>query len=80
MLNIEEIKKHIDYLHKDKYYNEFYVALLIYDVLGKTSNEIDEEMIEKIYEIEDRYDSIYNESLREELFDEYIYQEGDESE
>lgn len=66
-MNIEKIKDHIKYLREDKYNTEFYVALLAYDIFKFDEKEITEEIINKIFEIEDRYDSIYNEELRDEL-------------
>lgn len=66
-MNIEKIKDHIKYLRGDKYNTEFYVALLDYDIFEFDEKEITEEIINKIFEIEDRYDSIYNEELRDEL-------------
>lgn len=66
-MNIEKIKDHIKYLREDKYCEEFYIALLSYDVLGFHENEITEEIINKIFEIEDEYDSIYNEELRDRI-------------
>lgn len=66
-MNIEKIKDHIKYLREDKYNTEFYVALLAYDIFEFEEKEITEEIINKIFEIEDRYDSIYNEELRDEL-------------
>ena len=66
-MNIEKIKDHIKYLREDKYNTEFYVALLAYDIFEFDEKEITEEIINKIFEIEDRYDSIYNEELRDEL-------------
>lgn len=66
-MNIEKIKDHIKYLKEDKYNTEFYVALLAYDIFEFDEKEITEEIINKIFEIEDRYDFIYNEELRDEL-------------
>lgn len=66
-MNIEKIKDHIKYLREDKYNTEFYVALLAYDIFEFDEKEITEEIINKIFEIEDRYDFIYNEELRDEL-------------
>ena len=66
-MNIEKIKDHIKYLREDQYNTEFYVALLAYDIFEFDEKEITEEIINKIFEIEDRYDSIYNEELRDEL-------------
>lgn len=66
-LDIEAVKKHIKYLREDTNNREFYVALLLYDVLGYSEKDITEQNINKAYEIEDRYDSIYKEELREDL-------------
>lgn len=69
-MNIEEVKKHIEYLRSDKHDREFYVALLLYDVLGLYGKDITEEDINKAYEISDDYDSIYNEDMRDRLKEE----------
>jgi len=66
-MNRKEIEKHIEYLEQDKYNNEFYVALLLYDVLGVRRDELTDEQIQRAYELQDEYDSIYNEDLRERL-------------
>lgn len=69
-MNIEEVKKHINYLRCDKYDKEFYVALLLYDIAGLHEKDITEEYINKAYEIFDDYDSIYKEEIRYEVQDE----------
>lgn len=69
-MNYNMVKSHIEYIRKDRYYKEFYAALLLYDVLGLTENEINEEIIEQAYDISDEYESIYNEDLRDRIRDE----------
>lgn len=80
MLNIEEIKKHIEYFRKDKYDREFYVALLIYDVLGYNEKEVTEEIINRVYDIEDQYESIHKSELRDELRNELEMEQEEEIE
>lgn len=82
-LNIEAIKEHIKYLQEDKYSREFYVALLLYDIRGLTTEELNEDVINKAFEISDEYDSIYNEDMRDRFlydFEEEIEEEQDEIE
>lgn len=67
MLDIEAVKKHVEYLRKDNYNREFYVALLLYDIAGYYEKDITEEKINRAYEISDRYDSIYKEELRDDI-------------
>lgn len=69
-MNIEELKKHLDYIKNDKYSREFYVALLLYDILDVSVDELTEDMVNKTFEIQDKYDSIYNEDLRDSIRDE----------
>lgn len=64
-MNIEAIKNHMTYLENDNYDREFYVALLLYDILGVKADEVTEEMIDTAFDIQDDYDSIYNEDLRD---------------
>lgn len=80
MLDIEAVKEHIKYLREDKKDREFYVALLLYDVLGLEEKDITEEKINKAYEIEDKYDSIYNEDLRDNLKEDIEPEEEQEEE
>lgn len=77
-MNREAIEQHMKYLQDDHYDREFYVALLLYDVKGLTSQDLTDEIIDKAYEISDEYDSIYNTDMRERLlyyFDEEIEDE-----
>ena len=66
-LNRNAIEEHLRYLEADKYDREFYVALLLYDVLGIRKEEVTDEQIERAYELQDDYQSIYDEDLRERL-------------
>lgn len=70
-MEIEKIQKHINYLKNDKYSREFYVALLLYDILDIDANDVTEEMANNINDIQDEYDSIYNEDMRDRIRDEY---------
>ncbi len=69
-MEIEEIKKHINYLKNDKYSREFYVALLLYDILDIDAKDVTEDMVNNVFDIQDDYDSIYNEDLRDRIRDE----------
>jgi len=81
-LNKKEIEKHLKYLEYDKYNDEFYVALLLYDILGIKYNELKDEDIIKAYKLREKYNSIYNEVLIDELsqYDEKEYDEDYEEE
>lgn len=63
-LNRNAIEEHLKYLEEDKYDKEFYVALLLYDVLGIRKEEVTDEQIDRAYELYDDYQSIYDEDLR----------------
>lgn len=67
MIDIDEVKKNMIFIEEAVYSNEFYVALLLYDVLGLSHKNINEYIIKKANVIQDGYESIYNEDLREEL-------------
>lgn len=69
-MDISHVKEHVEYLRKDRFSNEFYVALILYDILGIYEKDVTEEKINKAYDIIDEYDSIYNEDLRERIRDE----------
>jgi len=71
MLKIEAVKNHIKNLREDKYDREFYIALLMYDVLGYDENQVNKEIVDRVYDIEDLYESIYNGALRDELRSEF---------
>lgn len=67
MLSIDAVKEHINYFRKNKYDREFYIALLMYDVLDYDEKDVTEELVEKIYDVEGKYDYIYKQALRDEL-------------
>lgn len=69
-LNKNAIASHLKYLQEDRYDREFYVALLLYDVLGLDVKELNDENIQCTYKLQDEYDSIYNEDLRDRLQEE----------
>lgn len=71
MLDLEAVKEHINYFQDDKKNREFYTALLLYDVLGFSSKDILYEDIEYVYQLQDEYDSIYDEDLRERIREKY---------
>lgn len=73
-MNIEAIKNHMTYLENDNYDREFYVALLLYDILGVKADEVTEEMIDTAFDIQDDYDSIYNEDLRDRFREEIEFE------
>ena len=65
-LNREAIEKHLKYLKEDAYCREFYVALLLYEIKGIDDiKNLTEKDIDIAYEIQDDYDSIYNEDMRD---------------
>lgn len=70
-MNIDEIKNHINYLKNDKYSQEFYIALLLYDIFDIDVADVTEEMVNNVFDIQDDYDSIYNEDMRDRIRDEY---------
>ena len=66
-LNRKAIEEHLKYLEEDKYDKEFYVALLLYDVLGIRKEELTDKQIKRVYKLQDDYQSIYDDDLRERL-------------
>ncbi len=68
-MNLEEIKKHIQYFMDDKYDREFYVALALHDILGIKLEQVTSDLVDNVLEIIDNYDSIYEEFLRYDLRD-----------
>ena len=73
-MNIEAIKNHMNYLKNDKYDMEFYIALLLYDILDVPIDKVTKEMIDLAYNIQDDYDSIYNEDLRDRIREEIEFE------
>ncbi|MBE6151357.1 MAG: hypothetical protein E7162_06060 [Firmicutes bacterium] len=74
------IEEHLKYLDEDKHCNEFYVALLLYDVLGIRKEDLTEEQINRVYKLQDDYESIYNEDLRDRLLYELDIEKEEEEE
>lgn len=67
MLNIDAVKNHIKYFRENKYDREFYIALLMYDVLDYNESDVTQDIIDTIYDVEGRYEYIYKQTLRDEL-------------
>lgn len=81
MLNIDAVKNHIKYFREDKHDSEFYIALLIYDILGYDEKQVDQEIVNRVDDIESLYESIYKGVLIDELRSEFkIKQEEIEEE
>lgn len=68
-MNLDEVKKHMQYFMNDKYDREFYVALVLYDILGIDPEQVTESLANDVFEITDKYDSIYEEFLKYDLQD-----------
>lgn len=79
-MNKEAIERHMKYLQEDKYDREFYVALLLYDVKGLTVDDLNNDIINKAFEISNSYDSIYNEDMRDRLLYDFDYEKVEEEE
>ncbi len=79
-MNREAIERHMKYLQEDKYDREFYVALLLYDVCGLTAKDLNDDIIDKAFDISDDYDSIYNEDMRDRLLYDMDYEKEEEQE
>ena len=54
MLNIDAVKNHIKYFRENKYDREFYIALLMYDVLDYNESDVTQDIIDTIYDVEGR--------------------------
>ena len=71
----------LEYIRSDKHTNEFYVALLLYELYDLDVKDLNDKIILEAHEIIDEYDSIYNEDLRDRLRDEqFIEKEEHEME
>ena len=79
-MNIDEVKNQIKYLKEDKFSNEFYVALILYDIKGLSPEDIDDDMVKRAYEIIDDYDSIYNDDMRDRVLYDFDLEEEQEEE
>lgn len=85
-MNLDAVKRHMEYLKNDKFDREFYIALILYDVCGMPVEQVTEEIIYDTHEIIDSYDSIYDNFLRDHVrediydYDNEFSKENNESE
>lgn len=81
MLDKKAIEEHLEYIRNDKHPNEFYVALLLYEIYDLNIKDLNDKIISETYNIIDNYDSVYNDDLRCRLRDEqFIEKEEQEME
>lgn len=65
--DVQDIMKYIEEITSKLQYSSFEVALLIADRSELTHQEITSELVEKVQELSDSYDSLFNEALNENL-------------
>lgn len=65
--DVQDIMKYIEEITSKLQYLSFEVALLIADRSELTHQEITSELVEKVQELSDSYDSLFNEALNEDL-------------
>lgn len=65
--DVQDIMKYIEEITSKLQYSSFEVALLIADRSELTHQEITSELVEKVQELSDSYDSLFNEALNEDL-------------
>ena len=65
--DVQAIMKYIEEITSKLQYSSFEVALLIADRSELTHQEITSELVEKVQELSDSYDSLFNEALNEDL-------------
>lgn len=65
--DVQDIMKYIEEITSKLQYSSFEVALLIADRSELTHQEITSELVEKVQELSDSYDSLFNEVLNEDL-------------
>ena len=65
--DVQDIMKYIEEITSKLQYSSFEVALLIADRSELTHQEITLELVEKVQELSDSYDSLFNEALNEDL-------------
>ena len=65
--DVQDIMKYIEKITSKLQYSSFEVALLIADRSELTHQEITSELVEKVQELSDSYDSLFNEALNEDL-------------
>lgn len=80
MLDKKAVEEHLEYIRNDKHSNEFYVALLLYEIYDLNIKDLNEKIISETYNIIDDYDSIYNDDLRYRLRDEQFIEKEEEQE
>ena len=70
-MRTEKVKEYMEYLRGEtqQYPLEFYVALLLYDVLDIPTEDVNEDLVDRAYDIQDEYETIYNYDLREDIKD-----------
>ncbi len=65
--DVQDIMKYIEEITSKLQYSSFEVALLIAEISELTHQEITSELVEKVQELSDSYDSLFNEALNEDL-------------
>ena len=65
--DVQDIMKYIEEITSKLQYSSFEVALLIAERSELTHQEITPELVEKVQELSDSYDSLFNEALNEDL-------------
>lgn len=65
--DVQDIMKYIEEITSKLQYSSFEVALLIAEKSELTHQEITPELVEKVQELSDSYDSLFNEALNEDL-------------
>ena len=73
--DVQDIMKDIEEITSKLQYSSFEVALLIAERSELTHQEITPELVEKVQELSDSYDSLFNEGLNEELDELFIENE-----
>lgn len=65
--DVQDIMKYIEEITSKLQHSSFEVALLIAERSDLTHQEITSELVEKVQELSDSYDSLFNEALNEDL-------------
>ena len=65
--DVQDIMKYIEEITSKLQYSSFEVSLLIAERSELTHQEITSELVEKVQELSDSYDSLFNEALNEDL-------------
>ena len=80
MLDKKAVEEHLEYIRNDKHPNEFYVALLLYELYDLDVKDLNDKIISESYDIVGEYESIDNEDLRGKLGDKQLEKEEEEQE